>query len=231
MSVVCHSSGNKIINGMIMTIDIFLDFIESIMQADSTVKLHPYTDKEKLYSRFLGRVFVPRVAEMVTNGWLSKIYEITNGIDLRNFHIVPFNNYFNKKPLPFEEFYLDWIVNQNNPEEILGDFCAFMTDGKMLIGYLENLKDSQGNEFIAIAERKRKTVTDVIVIASNIYIFLDQIAEQLKDKKLLTFNTDIDYWCSRDHELNLAYKNHKILDYKLQDLFDADSKNYAKYNK
>jgi len=123
----------------------FLTFIGTLSITDTTVKLYPYENKEKLYSRFLRRVFVPIVKEIVENGWLSNIYKETNGIDLRNFYIVPFNNYFNKKPLPFDEFYLDWIVNQNNPNEIGGDFCAFMTDGKTLIGYLENLKDSNGN--------------------------------------------------------------------------------------
>ena len=215
-------------NIRIMTTNEFLTCIESIALTDSTVKMYPYTDKEKLYSRFLKRCFVPSTTEMVTNGWLGKIYEATNGIDLRNFHIVPFNNYFNKKPLPFEEFYRDWVVNHYNPNEILADFYAFMTDGKTLIGYLENLKDSQGNEFIAIAEKKRKTVNDVTVIASNIYNFFDQILEQLQENKPLTFSKDINYWRSRDQELDLSYKTRKILNYKLNFLFGCDSENYMR---
>jgi hypothetical protein len=112
----------------------FLSAIESLSNENSKIKLHPYQNGEKLYGRFVGRVIVPKVIDGVTNGWLGKIYHSTNGIDLNNFYIVPFNNYFNPKPLPFDEFYSDWIINQDNPNEIAGRFCAFMTDDKTLIG-------------------------------------------------------------------------------------------------
>ena len=209
-----------------MEIKDFLKEVESHSTIKSDIRLYPYTNKEKLYSRFLQKLYVPRVEKMLSDSWIADIYHATNGIDLGNFHIVPFNKYFNIKPLSFDEFYLSWSKNQNNVNEIMIDFCAFMTDNKIYVGYLENLKDSKGNNFIGIA--KKRPVNDVIIIASNIYNLLDYIAEQLKSEKLLSFPEDEIFWRSRDFELNENYDNNNILKYKMEYLYQFDSDKYKK---
>lgn len=208
------------------TID-FLSAINFLSKENLQVKLYPYSNREKLYGRFVKKVIVPKVIRVVTDGWLEEIYHSTNGIDLSNYYIIPFNNYFNPKPLSFEEFYLDWIINQDNPNEIIGRFCAFMTDNQVLIGYLEDLVDSQGNNFIGIA--KGRPVNDVIVIASSIYFLFDYIVEQLKKGKTISFPEDENFWRSRDPELDLYYDKNDILKYKLEYLYQEDSANYEKY--
>lgn len=207
-----------------MEIKDFLKEIEYLSTTNSDICLYPYTNREKLYSRFMSRVYVPAVEKMVSNSWVADIYHATNGIDLKNFYIVPFNNYLNAKPLPFEEFYLSWIVNQNNVNEIMIDFCAFMTDGKTYIGYLENLKDSNGNNFIGMA--KNKPVDDVIIIASNVYNLLDYIVEQLKIEESLLFPIDENFWRLRDFELDKRYDDNSILKYKMEYLYQYDSDKY-----
>jgi hypothetical protein len=207
------------------------DFFESInllSKINSKIRLYPYTNQEKLYNRFVGRVYHPYTEKLVTDGWLREIYYSTNGIDFNNYYFVPFNNYFNPKSLPFEEFYIDWIKNQNNIDEIIGHFGAFMTDGKTLIGYLEYLSDSKGNNFIGIAQES-PIVNDIIIISSSIYILFDEIVKQLKANGELSFTEDIDYWRSVDPELDTHYKNGNILKYKLRYLYQDESINYKKY--
>lgn len=162
---------------------------------------------------------------IIRSGFLYEIYKETNGVDLGNFYIVPFNNYFNKKPFSFDDFCREWIINQENPEEILPDFCSFMTDGNILIGYLDNLSDSNGNHFIGIAQGDL-VVKDVLVISSSIFVLFDEIVRQLISTQRLHFPLDVDYWMGIDPQLRAFYNNGSIMKYKSKYLFDYDSVNY-----
>jgi hypothetical protein len=208
----------------------FLSELSNLSKQEIGINLYPYKDSGKLYSRFLDRMFWLKNPDILTKGFLWEIFKETNGIDLDNFYIVPFNNYFNKKNFAFDDFCREWIINQDNSDEILADFYSFMTDGKTLIGYLDNLKDSQGNNFIGIAQGEGM-ITDVTIISSNIFILFDEIIKQLKSSDKLHFSEDVNYWRSIDSELNLYYENGNILKYKLEYLFDADSVNFEKLHK
>lgn len=205
----------------------FLIKIDELSKLRTDVRLYPYTDKEKLYGRFLGRIYFPLEQEILTTGWLSELYKRTNGIDLANYYIVPFNNYFNKKELAFNDFYIDWFNAKDSIDQI-SDFGAFMTDGKLLIGYLNKLRDSDGNNFIGIAQG-RKVKTDVLIIATSIYKFYDSIVDQLQNNDKLDLLQDENYWRSLDPELDCYYSSGKILEYKLRYLLDSDSSKYKKY--
>lgn len=205
----------------------FLIEIDKLSKLQNDIKLYPYTDKEKLYGRFLKKVIFPNVIELVTTGWLGDLYKWTNGVDLANYYIVPFNNHFNKKELSFEKFKLDWYQTKNNPNQII-DFEAFMTDDKMLVGYLGELRDSQNNNFIGIAQGG-KIKTDVLIIATSIYKFYDFIVEQLQSNGRLELPQDEAYWRALDPELDSYYSSGKILEYKLRYLLDSDSSKYKKY--
>jgi hypothetical protein len=205
----------------------FLSALSNLSKQETGIKLYPYKDSGKLYSRFWAKMFWLKNPDILTKGFLREIFKETNGIDLDGFYIVPFNNYFNKKNFSFDDFCREWIIDQNNPDEILADFYSFMTDGKTLVGYLDHLKDSQGNNFIGIAQGDGM-ITDITVISSNIFMLFDEIIKQLKSSGKLHFPKDINYWRSIDSELNLYYENSNILKYKMAYLFDADSVNFEK---
>lgn len=207
-----------------MEMKIYLDKIENLSKTNNGVRLYPYKDPQKLLSRFEQRMFWIEDKYVLINGWLGEIYKCTDGIDLCNFYIVPFNNYFNKKKFDFEGLCRNWIINQNNPNEILADFYTFMTDGNLLIGYLDNLKDPYGNNFIGIAFGK--PVSDVIIISSSIYVLLNEVIKQLSNNNHLTISDNIDYWKERDMILSSYYNNGNISKYKKDYLYQSDSINY-----
>src|SRR3712207_3326458 len=95
------------------------------------IKTYKITDqklKSKLLTRFYDRLFwLEDVAEL-KRGWLGQLYERTNGIDLLNYYLVPYNKHFNPKPYSFDEYYREWIVDQESGNEILADIYACMTD-------------------------------------------------------------------------------------------------------
>ena len=212
---------------MNMEMNLYLRKIEDLSKTNNGVVLYPYKNAQKLLYRFEQRLFWLGNKEVATHGWLGEMYKYSNGIDFCNFYIVPFNNYFNKKKEDFEHFCRSWIVNQNNPNEILADFYAFMTDGKLLIGYLDNLKDPEGNNFIGVAIGS--PVSDVVIISSNIYNFLDRILPQLYNKKVVDIPIDKEFWIEYDQVLKSYYTNGKIDNYKKEFLYQADSKNYKSY--
>jgi hypothetical protein len=199
-----------------MTILDFLNEIKILSRNNETIKLYPYTDKEKLYSRFFDRVFTLDVnlKNILTNGWLYELYKETNGIDLGNYYILPFNNYFNKKPFSFDKMMFEWILNPNDGNDYSDDFYPFLTNGKQLIGLLGNLKDPAGNNFIGILRIQNKHVTDVIIIASSIYILFENIIKQLKEKGELILGENINIWIKNDKELGGYYNNGEIEKYK-----------------
>lgn len=106
----------------------------------------------------------------------------------------------------------------------MADFYAFMTDGNILVGYLENLKDPNGNNFIGITTMN--SVSDVIIISSNIYKLFDVIIHELYNNDYLKLPTDLDFWKERDQILNLSYMDGKISRYKKNFLYQIDSDNY-----
>lgn len=209
-----------------MDISDFLKKMKKLSYTQANIRFYPYENEEKIYSRFLKRCFMcdKDESKIITDGWLRAIYSETNGLDLGTFYIVPFNNYFNQKPEAYDEFRSSWIAGHNNPNEIIGtEFRPFMTDGKTLIGFCTGLKDMNGNHFIAIANKKRGTVRDLIFIASSIYYVLDYISLQLGAGKSLTFSVKPQDWQVRDKELWEKYKTGQVLVYKLQALWNDDS--------
>jgi hypothetical protein len=199
-----------------MDIQNFLNEIKILSQTNEKIKLYPYENKEKLYSRFFGRVITNDVhlKSILTNGWLYELYRETNGIDLGNYYIIPFNNYFNKKPSPFEEMMYEWNLNPNDGNDYEDNFYPFLTNGKQIIGMLGSLKNNNGNNFIGILRIQNRHVTDVIIIASSIYILLDNIIKQLKKTGELYIGENINIWIKNDKELYEYYNNGKIEEYK-----------------
>lgn len=204
-----------------MTTKTFIANIKSFASENDLIKLYPL-DNSKAYQRFWERLFWLPDVEQLKTGWLGDLYSQTNGIDLLNYQIVPYNNYFNKKTESFDEFCREWIVNQDNPNEILADFYSFMTDKNSLIGYLENLKNVDGDHFIAFSSTPKR-LKDVNIIFSSIYKLYDYIIERINNDELLDFSHPIDFWRERDEELNTAYSDNLIESYKLKFLFQDDS--------
>jgi hypothetical protein len=200
----------------IMNVSGFLDNLKMFSQNDKTIKLYPYNDKEKLYSRFLKRIYTldNNLIKIVNKGWIYEIYKETNGIDLGNYYIIPFNKYFNKKPFAFNEMIYEWILNPNDTNDYGDQFYPFLTNGKQIIGLLGNLKDKNENNLIGILRIEHKHITNVIIIASNIYILFENIIKQIKERGKLTFGEDINIWTKNDEELNEYYNNGKIEKYK-----------------
>lgn len=207
-----------------MEMKFYLEEIQELSRHNNGVVLYPYKDSKKVFNRFEQKIFWMGDKNVVINGWLGEIYKFTDGIDFCNFYIVPFNKYFNKKDFDFDDFCRSWIINQNDPNEIMADFYAFMTDGNILVGYLENLKDPNGNNFIGITTMN--SVSDVIIISSNIYKLFDVIIHELYNNDYLKLPTDLDFWKERDQILNLSYMDGKISRYKKNFLYQIDSDNY-----
>jgi hypothetical protein len=199
-----------------MNIQNFLDEIKVLSQTNEKIKLYPYDNKEKLYSRFFNRVITNDVnlKNILTDGWLHELYKETNGIDLGNYYIIPFNNYFNKKTFPFDIMMYEWILNPNDGNDYEDHFYPFLTNGKQIIGMLGSLKNTNENNFIGILRIQNKHVTDVIIIASSIYILLDNIIKQLKETRELYIGENINIWIENDEELYEYYNNGKINEYK-----------------
>jgi hypothetical protein len=198
-----------------MTIEMFLNEIKNLSQNDETIKLYPYNDKEKLYSRFLGRLYTldNDLLKILTKGWIYEIYKETNGIDIKKYYIIPFNKYFNKKPFSFDEMMYECILNSNDINDYSDDFYPFLTNGKQIIGLLSKLKDKNGNNFIGILRMEYKHITGVTIIASNIYILLEKIINQIKTKNEILIGENINMWRKDDEELNEKYKNGEIEKY------------------
>jgi hypothetical protein len=194
-----------------MDIQKFLDRIKELSQNNLKIKLYPYTDKEKLYSRFFKKVITldENIKNILTNGWLYELYKETNGIDLINYYIIPFNNYFNKKQFSFDEMMYEWILNPNDGNDYDDYFYPFLTNGKQLIGLLGSLKDNLGNNFIGILQVQNKHIVGVKIIASNIFIFLDNIIKQLEETNDLYIGENINMWVKNDNKLEEYYKNGK----------------------
>ncbi len=217
-----------------MNIPEFLDRMRQFARTRTDITFYPYENGHKLYARFLGRCFTLDEDEqyILTNGWLRELYSVTNGLDLGNFYIVPFNNYFNQKPEAYDQFRSSWIAGHNNPDEIVGtDFHAFMTDGNTLIGFCTGVKDADGSPFIAVANKKRRTVTDLTFIASSIDRLLDHIAKQLEEDGKLVFSVNPQDRPAQDRELCEKYETGQILEYKLRVLWDSDSALYRQHAK
>ena len=211
-----------------MTTQKFLGEIESLSKTNSNTRLYPYEDRDKLYARFLKKVYNDDIKSLLNEGWLGDLYKFTNGVDLSNYYIVPFNNYLNNKKMSFNDFYIDWIINQDNINEISGHFCAFMTNDNFIIGYMDNLFDSKGNNFIGIAQGV--PVKDILIISSSICVLYDEIIKQLKETGMINLSEDINFWKSIDPELDKFYQKKLIREYKLRYLFDNESRKYKEYS-
>jgi hypothetical protein len=77
-----------------MTMEFFVNECANIAKTNCGIKLYPYDDKEKLYNRFLKKMFWLNNRAILEDGFLGELYSKTNGMDLYDFYIVPFNNYF-----------------------------------------------------------------------------------------------------------------------------------------
>jgi hypothetical protein len=154
-----------------MNIQDFLNEIINLSQKDETIKLYPYNDKEKLYSRFFNRVISndTHLKNILKNGWLYEIYKETNGIDLKNYYIIPFNKYFNKKLFSFDEMIYEWILNPNEGNDYGDNFYPFLTNGKQIIGLLGNLEDKCGNNFIGILRKSLSEYEKTVKFYGNYY--------------------------------------------------------------
>jgi hypothetical protein len=108
----------------------------------------------------------------------------------------------------------EWILNPNEGNDYGDNFYPFITNGKQIIGLLGNLEDKCGNNFIGILRIEHKHVTDVIIIASNIYIFFDKIINQLKNRNEILIGENINMWKNDDKELQEKYDNGEIEEYK-----------------
>jgi hypothetical protein len=194
----------------------FLNEIKDLSQTNERIKLYPYENKEKLYSRFFNRIITNDInlKAILKNGWLYELYQETNGVDFGNYYIIPFNNYFNKKPSSFEEMMYGWNLNPNDGNDYGDRFYPFLTNGKQITGMLGSLKNTDGNNFIGILRIQNKHVTNVIIIASSIYILLDNIIKQLKETGELYIGENINIWTKNDKELYEYYSNGKIEEYK-----------------
>ncbi|PTQ72179.1 hypothetical protein [Pseudomonas sp. GV071] len=202
----------------------FINNIRVLSDDNLHIKMYQIDDQVKVYGRFLERMFWMSDAPL-KHGWLEQLYRYSNGLDLSTYYIVPYNNFFNKKKFSFDDFCNEWIVNQDNSNEVLCDFYSFMTDGVSLIGYLENLKDNQGDNFIGFSSES-KNIKDVDIIFSNIYSLYDYVIGSLKEDKRLNFFKPIEFWRERDIELDSAYKDKRIIDYKMRFLFQDGSVNF-----
>lgn len=210
-----------------MTTETFISKIKFFQVENNLIKLYP-TDNPKALQKFWERLFwIPNINQQ-KNGWLNDLYKQTNGIDLINYYIVPYNIYFNKKTESFDDFCREWIVNQDNPNEILADFYSFMTNDYSLIGYLDNLKNENDDNYIAYSS-VNKGIKDVEIIFSSIYKLYDFIIESFINKRELDFSHPIDYWKERDEELNKAYLNNKIMIYKEKYLYQNESDLFKKH--
>ncbi|MDR1275952.1 MAG: hypothetical protein LBL72_06190 [Candidatus Accumulibacter sp.] len=199
-----------------MNIQNFLSELKILSQTNGKIKLYSYDNKEKLFSRFFNRVYTLDVnlKNILTDGWLSELYKETNGIDFGNYYIIPFNDYFNKKPFSFDKMMYEWILNPNGGNDYSDNFYPFLTNGKKIIGLLGNLKNNTGDNFIGILRIQNKHVIDVIIIASSIYILLDSIIKQLKEAGELHIGENTNIWIKDDKELYEYYNNGKIEEYK-----------------
>lgn len=209
------------LGGLHMTTAEFISKIEIYESKNDSIKLYPTTNEKALH-KFWQRLFWLPNVELHKSGWLDNLYKYTNGINLLNYYIVPYNTYFNKKSQSFDEFCREWIVNQDNQNEILADFYAFMTDRKSLIGYLDNLKGSKGHHFIAYS-KSSKYLKDLKIIFSSIYELYEHIIECIANKKMLDFSQPLDFFISRDQELRRYYEQGIIKEYKEKFLFQDDS--------
>lgn len=103
-----------------------------------------------------------------------------------------------------------------------------MTNDYSLIGYLDNLKNENDDNYIAYSS-VNKGIKDVEIIFSSIYKLYDFIIESFINKRELDFSHPIEYWKERDEELNKAYLNNKIMIYKEKYLYQNESDLFKKH--
>lgn len=207
-----------------MNTELFLNKIKSLADSNDLIELYPL-DNPKALNRFWDRLFWFPDLKQLKLSWLNDLYKHTNGMDLINYYIVPYNAYFNKKPQAFDDFCREWIVNQENPNEILADFYAFMTDRHSLVGFVDNLRDAEGNNFIAYSAVPQK-LKDIQIIFSSVYKLYDYIIETITHGKMLDFSHPSEFWKERDDVLKKAYDENIILNYKLKYIFQDESDIY-----
>lgn len=148
----------------------FIDKVTHFSEENELVHTYLNVDNNaKAYDRFLKRLFWVDELHIYTTGWLGELYNYTNGVDLINYYIVPYNNYYNPKKFAYDDFCRGWITNHKN--EILAGFYSFMTDDSSLIGFLGQLRDTQGNHFIAYSKTKKR-LNDVDVIFSVFFHYM-----------------------------------------------------------
>lgn len=74
-----------------MTTETFISRIKLFQSKSDLIKIYPI-ENTKVLQRFWERLFWMPDVNKLSNSWLGDLYKQTNGVDLLNYYIVPYNN-------------------------------------------------------------------------------------------------------------------------------------------